>query len=88
MTRQDYYMFVSWHLSIDKATLRFSPTAFRGCLVHELAHIVQHREHYPNTTHSKGTTDYYVVAMNWEKNCCSFIRNTTKNTSLTKPLKA
>lgn len=43
--KEDYYMAIDWNflgynLYIDKLALNFSEAAFKGCLGHELAHIV------------------------------------------------
>lgn len=44
----DYYMAAGWffryRLFIDKSALKFSEDAFKGCLGHELAHMLQMKE--------------------------------------------
>lgn len=44
--KRDYYMASQWQifrtlLFIDKSILKYSETAFKGCLAHELAHVLE-----------------------------------------------
>lgn len=47
--KSDFYMAMSWWIThyvlvIDKSTLKFSESAFKGCLAHELSHIIDFKK--------------------------------------------
>ena len=69
---KDYYMAVAilflYHLKIDKLSLKLSKSAFRGCVGHELAHIVLHQKtnifkriFTGNETREERETDLLVI---------------------------
>ena len=101
--RTDFYMASGWvpfyyFLIIDKAILKYSETAFKGCLAHELAHIADlsssnffqrvKKMKIKEPTQEEREADMLVIEKDWAKNCSNFIKNTIRNMNPTTNRKA